>query len=776
MKKKLINSVLLSTTILGTGLTTVSATQVNDTKPDVVTGLNGEEWIPSHKVKENSEYPRLTFHVKTQGDLDEVIRQVGNNLSGVDIYWQIPERMTVKFPTDVYRISASDENPESTWYFDEKNKGRLNFGNSTFAIDNAARFAWKFKGDRGRTTFSLENGTIVGSVREETDERGNITRNGHSKSGWYNGNFNADLINTTDVFFSNMQFYNAQQSNDHLIDVMGSSRIEFDNIKAFGYGGKLKGNPTETLKRRYEKNAHSVLAEAIQIDATNVGAAGDFPKHFYGEQDAVFKGNESQHITIENSTFGPYLNGQTGASILHRTKEKSDHAFGPSVGSHSMGYNAAINNGQIYANINISNNVFLSTFEHPDGKPDSYPIHLLYDRGGQIPSLVVSNNRMVGSIVPWYSDQAPHGGAKDFVRWRSFGAYPTKHALSKHVRLIENSSADRFLDVEQGYGTYKGLLNGSVRYFERKGFHNRMPLRPYGEAPAEVEPSTTQAPTTTTATPTTTTPTTTVTTTVTTTTTQAPTTTVTTTTKAPATTTVTTTTKASTTTVTTTTKAPTTTTRTTTKAPTTTTRTTTERPITTTRTTTERPTTTTRTTTERPKTTTRTTTERPTTTTRTTTERPTTTTRTTTERPTTTTRATTEAPTTTELPTTRVISVRQPEVSPVTTVTQTRENSRRVIAPASTTVRATTTRTVTARPTSTTTETTTETLSETTTHSRSSQEATFGKPIPAKVVEKENKTFIQKVGGFFKAVAKGTSNFFKTIERSIGDFFKNLFS
>lgn len=367
----------------------------------------------------------VVYHIKTQSDLEAYLEKTGHNLTGDEVYFE--NGISLVFPKSVYYVNGN--NGILNWYLTSKSVGNIDFSNSIFVLGNNTQFNLQTTANHRNTGGNqvLSNLVVYGSVVESIDESGNIVR----PDNWVNGNFNADILHAQNLTFKNMIFNNAQQSNDHIFDVMGSKNIVFDGITVNGYGGQ-KLNSEDILKL-YKANPHTVLAEAIQVDASNYGASGHLDLSSSKLwNNSMNDGKSSENIEIKNSKFSSYK-GVSGQSIIDGKSDIVERNVGSTVGGHSVGSDS-------YKDISIHDNTFEDTIGVSSvDSTEIYPIHLKTTNTDESSELKVYSNTFINQ-TGLYTDS---GVEVDGVT----GFYGDGSSNNTTSTLGESSNVDYASDV-----------------------------------------------------------------------------------------------------------------------------------------------------------------------------------------------------------------------------------------------------------------------------------------------------------------------------------------
>ena len=297
--------------------------------------------------------------IRTQQDLDNVIKRKGSNLSYGGLTFENTENLV--FPAGVYKF----DHP-TYWLFPEKSKGNIDFSKAVFLTTEDGNFQWEWHGDhstngksqeiKGLTAYCTPYGSLKANFTHETPK--------------FNAIHNL-LVHTQNVTFKDWTVNAGLYFGTHTFDIMGSSNITVDNFTSQGLG--VKAYTKEELEG-INKNPwaqHSLYAEAVQIDYAGYSASGMKDWSHTGlwqndKEDLL----PSSHITIKNSTFKGY-NGKTGDAIIKGTNDTINLPYGATIGSHYV-------RNQPYRNITITNNTFDNTinFGKNPSDPAIDPIHM----------------------------------------------------------------------------------------------------------------------------------------------------------------------------------------------------------------------------------------------------------------------------------------------------------------------------------------------------------------------------------------------------------------
>lgn len=269
------------------------------------------------------------IHIYNQEDLNTYLEQKGTNL--IDDYLWFYNQDEVVFPNDLYIVNGGRlyiQLPSSS--------GSINFNNSTFLIGDGDVIVKSVDNQYNRKLYNL---VVYGSSSISDDYiNGNRDYNpiiGNSK---HKGSFYCILFHTQNLHFENIEINNAFYPDGHIFDLAGSKNISFNNVVNRGSAIPKKYNE-DYLTKLFDKNAHLILTEAIQIDSANHGALGSVtlndPTHpeykiWYGHK---YDSIASSYITIKNSRITSY-SGPTGYGLINGIVD-NHQSWGATIGSHS---------------------------------------------------------------------------------------------------------------------------------------------------------------------------------------------------------------------------------------------------------------------------------------------------------------------------------------------------------------------------------------------------------------------------------------------------------
>lgn len=354
--------------------------------------ISGNTYYFSKKTSGDS-INNVEVHIKNQTDLNNYLSTTGQNMLGDRVYFE--NTSNIQFPADsVYYLDITSNglaggDYTTYWYLTSKSTGNIDFNSSTFLIGDKTALYMHVTGDHNNQ--QVKNGSFFGSISA-------VYSGGQPYAN--RGSFNADIIHASNITFKNLEFNNVQEVEDHVLDVMGSDHITFDNLSFRGFLNDYSSSELDDIYYHYG------YKEAIQIDVSSSISSGisDLDKTPIFNNDLIDDA-PSSYITITNSYFGPY-NGPTGQNIINKNDVTTIRPFGPTIGSHVKGYN--------YNNITITNNTFANTFciNNISDKKYLYPIHLM----PVLDSYDVSNNTFINQCG--YS-----GDNGDADSWETKGFY-----------------------------------------------------------------------------------------------------------------------------------------------------------------------------------------------------------------------------------------------------------------------------------------------------------------------------------------------------------------
>ncbi|MBL1226253.1 hypothetical protein [Enterococcus sp. BWR-S5] len=322
--------------------------------------------------------------IVNQEDLDTYLNATGTDLSGDIVTFR--NTSTLTFPNKWYFVK--DKTTE--WWFESISNGAdVDLNEAVFAISNQSNFYLKINGGGTEENMkSIRNGTFLGSS------------NTNNKGG-----FIGQMLNGQHWYFKNLVFKNAHLQGHHLFDLAGCTNINFDTIKAYGYGHSEYS--TTQLRNLYEQNPHNLYAEAIQLDLSIDSAFGgslkdkSFFKNIQPTQDSTTK------VILKDSLFTTY-DGRSAQGYIDGTKETVVRNYSATaIGSHTGDENKP------YTELNFYRNTFNKTIRTPDKTDDKrmYPIHVKYGTKEQVKQTSnvfqnqygnPSSNGHVGGYLAWY--------------------------------------------------------------------------------------------------------------------------------------------------------------------------------------------------------------------------------------------------------------------------------------------------------------------------------------------------------------------------------------
>lgn len=316
---------------------------------------------PAPTVPEVKEEQNVVTEIHTQAELDLYLKRTGKDFAG-DVVTFLPiENLT--FPKDTYKISEG----KAVWNFPANPTGAdIDLNGSTFQIQNGTSFEWNTSGNHGKDTDYLEikNATINGSVMETTEESGEVK----PTYGPHQGNFISTNVHSSKVTYSNLTINNAQPSNSHLFNVIGSHNLRFNQLTLAGFGGE-ELTPAN-LEKRYKANPNTVRSEAIYFAPAT---EGQFIKTGIFEKEE-FDASRSYSVAVSDVTLSDY-SGFTGHDLATgNTTNKVVRNYSASLGSSYQG-----DVGKSYEYIGFNNITFKNPLTYVDTKKESairaYPIH-----------------------------------------------------------------------------------------------------------------------------------------------------------------------------------------------------------------------------------------------------------------------------------------------------------------------------------------------------------------------------------------------------------------
>ena len=226
-KKTFIKSacaVALLSASLGTIATTVHATETGQAKIENTNpSTTVDKKNPTYKYIQGKRYSvaEEIVDIKTQSDLDNIVKEKGSELTGANLRFQNTENLV--FPAGVYKFAGNTK-----WVFPEASKGNIDFSKAVFALDNKTEFIWTYNGDHstngknqeisGVTVFGTPDSFVIGQDRKKTEDV-NYMRN--------------SLMNAQHITFKDWTA-NATSKYGPLFNIEGSQNITIDNLTAQG--------------------------------------------------------------------------------------------------------------------------------------------------------------------------------------------------------------------------------------------------------------------------------------------------------------------------------------------------------------------------------------------------------------------------------------------------------------------------------------------------------------------------------------------------------------
>ena len=316
---------------------------------------------PAPTVPEVKEEQNVVAEIHTQAELDLYLKRTGKDFAGDVVTFLPSENLT--FPKNTYKISEG----KAVWNFPANPTGAdIDLNDSTFQIQNGTSFEWNTSGNHGKDTNYLEikNATINGSVTETTEDSGEVK----PTYGPHQGNFISTNVHSSKVTYSNLTINNAQPSNSHLFNVIGSHNLRFNQLTLTGYGGE-ELTPAN-LEKRYKANLNTVRSEAIYFAPAT---EGQFTKTGIFEKEE-FDASRSYSVAVTDVTLSDY-SGFTGHDLATgNTTNKVVRNYSASLGSSYQG-----DVGKSYEYIGFNNITFKNPLTYVDTKKESviraYPIH-----------------------------------------------------------------------------------------------------------------------------------------------------------------------------------------------------------------------------------------------------------------------------------------------------------------------------------------------------------------------------------------------------------------
>lgn len=361
-KKTLIKSacvVALLSASLGTIATTVHATETGQAKIENSKQTTIDKDNPGYKEIAGTK-PGITDEItdiKTQSDLDNIVKEKGSDLTGITLRFQNTENLV--FPAGVYKFTIYTH-----WSFPQSSKGNIDFSKAVFALDHNAEFAWTYNGDHATNG---KNQEISGVTVYGTPDSFIIDKNG-KKADDINL-FRNHLFNAQHITFKD---WTAKAAGQHgtLFNIEGSQNITVDNLSSQGVGREAYTKASrEALNTA--KDIDKDFATAIKIvNIDKFENKGNLTKEWKGvfvelKTDKL----ASENITITNSTFKGY-EGKTGHSIIDNADDKISLPFSGNIKSEKSDLP--------YKNIVISNNKLDHTIDFGDKQNASVDPIALY--------------------------------------------------------------------------------------------------------------------------------------------------------------------------------------------------------------------------------------------------------------------------------------------------------------------------------------------------------------------------------------------------------------
>ncbi|SDO94491.1 hypothetical protein SAMN05216347_103176 [Streptococcus equinus] len=341
-----------------------------------------------------------TVNIYTQQDLEDYLERTGCDLSGDAIWFYNAE--DIVFPKGTYYVDGAYLDfylPSAT--------GNIDFNGSTLLIGDGAA-TMRGNGDQYHRMFS--NLTIYGTTGcDESYAFGKSNINpytGTSKTGAWD----AYLYHVSNMNFSHLKLNNAQNVDGHLFDVIGSSHITFDDIKARG-SALSTSLGQDLLYNLYQRRSHSIFSEAIQLDSAILGSLGTVN----GAYDGFFDGSQSwgkiwegetydncasSDVSITQSEFTSY-HGPTGLSLIRKI-DQTVRKYGAGLGSHTVGKTGY--HGIVIDDVLMEGTVYVTATPNTDLAPikflnsDYYQTHIDKD------STVKKSDYIAGDIVRQTTD------------------------------------------------------------------------------------------------------------------------------------------------------------------------------------------------------------------------------------------------------------------------------------------------------------------------------------------------------------------------------------
>ena len=345
---------------LGTIATTVHATETGQAKIENTNpSTTVDKKNPTYKYIQGKRYSvaEEIVDIKTQSDLDNIVKEKGSELTGANLRFQNTENLV--FPAGVYKFAGNTK-----WAFPEASKGNIDFSKAVFALDNKTEFIWTYNGDHstngknqeisGVTVFGTPDSFVIGQDRKKTEDV-NYMRN--------------SLMNAQHITFKDWTA-NATSKYGPLFNIEGSQNITIDNLTAQGVGNKAF-TKEEREAFNTAKDSDTSMATAIKIANVDKFDSNQTEKPEWKGLFVKPKTDhmQSENITITNSTFKGY-EGKTGHSIIDNADDKISLPFSGNIKSEKSDLP--------YKNIVISNNKLDHTIDFGDKQKASVDPIALY--------------------------------------------------------------------------------------------------------------------------------------------------------------------------------------------------------------------------------------------------------------------------------------------------------------------------------------------------------------------------------------------------------------
>ena len=345
---------------LGTIATTVHATETGQAKIENTSqSTTVDKKNPTYKYIQGKRYSvaEEIVDIKTQSDLDNIVKEKGSELTGANLRFQNTENLV--FPAGVYKFAGNTK-----WAFPEASKGNIDFSKAVFALDNKTEFIWTYNGDHstngknqeisGVTVFGTPDSFVIGQDRKKTEDV-NYMRN--------------SLMNAQHITFKDWTA-NATSKYGPLFNIEGSQNITIDNLTAQGVGNKAF-TKEEREAFNTAKDSDTSMATAIKISNVDKFDSNQTEKPEWKGLFVKPKTDhmQSENITITNSTFKGY-EGKTGHSIIDNADDKISLPFSGNIKSEKSDLP--------YKNIVISNNKLDHTIDFGDKQKASVDPIALY--------------------------------------------------------------------------------------------------------------------------------------------------------------------------------------------------------------------------------------------------------------------------------------------------------------------------------------------------------------------------------------------------------------